>query len=298
VPSPEFVQVLAMIRSRPVPPGLSLDVLRPGFDALWSATPVPADVTREPIVAGGRPAERLTAPAAERARAVLYLHGGGYVLGSVRSHRELAARIGRAARAPLVIVDYRLAPEHPFPAAVDDAVAAYRGLLDQGLAPARVAIVGDSAGGGLAIATLVALRDAGVALPGAAVCLSPWVDLALEAESFVTNAATDPTIQRERLLPWARQYLGGVDAKHPLASPVHADLAGLPPLLLQYGTAETLRDDSLRLAARAHAVGVEAVSEPWDDMIHVFQMYGTLPEAARAIERIGAFVREKTSASK
>ncbi len=293
--SPEFDRLLALIRSHPPTPGLSLAQIRANFDAMFSRKPLPEDVIREVTATGGRPAERLSTPGAERDRVVLYLHGGAYGIGSINSHRELASRVGRAAGAPVVIVDYRLAPEHVFPAALDDAVAAYHDLLGQGFAPGRVALVGDSAGGGLAIATLLALRETGTALPAAAVCLSGWFDLALESESLARNAETDPTLGKETLLPYAQRYLGSVDAKHPLASPVHADLRGLPPMLLHVATAEALQDDSVRLAERARAAGVEVALEPWDDMIHVFQMHGSLPESRRALEQIGSFVREKTA---
>lgn len=295
MPSPEFVQLLAAIRARPAPPpGLPLDILRMGFEALMSVTPVPADVTCEELTCAGRPAQRLSPPGVEKGRVLLYLHGGAYVIGNIRSHRELAARIGRGARAEVVIVDYRLAPEHPFPAGLDDTVASYKWLLDQGSSPSSVALVGDSAGGGLAMATAVTLRDAGTPLPGAIACLSPWVDLALTGESFETKAAADPILDRETLLPFVRHYLGDTDTKHPLASPLYANLTGLPPLLVQVGTAETLLDDALALAERARVAGVKVTLDPWEDMTHVFQVYAGIPEAESAVRRLGAFLRENT----
>jgi epsilon-lactone hydrolase len=293
MPSPELAQIVALLRARPVNANPSLPDLRRGFDAMMSLIPVPADVKREALAVAGREAERLTPPDVEPGRAVLYLHGGGYVIGSIQSHRELAARVGRAARAEVLLVDYRLAPEHPFPAAIEDAVAAFRWVLAQGFDRRHVAIAGDSAGGGLTVATLLALRDAGGPLPAAAVCLSPWVDMEGTAASLATNAATDPVVQKDGLLAMARLYLGAADARDPRASPIHADLSGLPPMLVQVGKAETLLDDSVRLAERARAAGVDVTLDPWDDMIHVWQAFSMLPEAHRAVDKIGAFLRER-----
>jgi acetyl esterase/lipase len=186
-----------------------------------------------------------------------------------------------------------LAPEHPHPAAVDDATAAYRWLLSQGVNPARLAIAGDSAGGGLTIATLVALRDAGVQLPAAAVSLSPWVDLEGLGESMTTKASVDPMVQAEPLRRFGKHYLASHDPRTPLAAPLYADLSGLPPLLIQVGSAETLLDDSTRIAERARKAGVKVTLDEWEDMIHVFQAFAViLPEGQQAIEKIGAFIRE------
>ena len=197
----------------------------------------------------------------------------------------------------MLLIDYRLAPEHPHPAAVDDATAAYRWLIANGASPARLVVAGDSAGGGLTVATLVALRDAQAPPPAAGVCLSPWVDLEGLGESMTTKAAVDPMVQREPLLKMAALYLGGHGARTPLAAPLYADLSGLPPLLIQVGTAETLLDDATRLAERARKAGVEVQLEAWDDMIHVFQAFAALlPEGQQAIQRIGAFVRHRTAA--
>jgi acetyl esterase/lipase len=296
MPSPELQQVVALLRSNPIVEP-SIAPMREKFDTMMSMFPVPADVKREALVVAGRPAERLTPPAAVPGRALLYLHGGGYVIGSIKSHAELAARIGRAARAEVLMIDYRLAPEHPFPAAIEDAAAAFRWLLDQGFDRRRVAIAGDSAGGGLTVATLLALRDAGGPLPAAAVCLSPWVDMEGTGASMKANAATDPIVQKEGLDVMAGLYLGGGDRRHPHASPIHADLSGLPPMLVQVGKAETLLDDSVRLAERARAAGVDLALDPWDDMIHVWQAFPMLPEAHRAVEQIGAYLHERLTGS-
>jgi monoterpene epsilon-lactone hydrolase len=299
MPSPELAQIVALLRSRPVTADVTLEGMRRGLEDLMSMIPVPADVDVEPTVAGGlttsRPAELLTPPGAEKGRAVLYLHGGAYVLGSPKSHRELAARIGRAARSAVVVLDYRLAPEHPFPAAVDDAFAAYRWILDSGTAPQHVAIAGDSAGGGLTVAMLLAARDAGAPMPGAAALLSPWTDLEGTGASVVTNAGTDPMVQMDGLHFMARLYVGGGDIRHPRISSIHADLAGLPPLLIQAGKAEALLDDSVRLADRARASGVDVTLELWDDMIHVFQAFSMLPEGQQAVAQIGEFIRRRTA---
>jgi len=295
MPSPELAQIIALLRSQPVPSERpSIATLRQGFERLTATIPTPAGVVVEELTAGHRPAERLRSPGIERGRVVLYLHGGGFLLGSAKTHRSLAARIGQAARAEMLVLDYRLAPEHSFPAAIDDAIAAYRWLLDQGLSAGNLAIAGDSAGGGLTVSTLLAIRDARLPQPAAAVLMSPWVDLAGEGASMQTNAAADPMVQKEGLLGMSRAYLHGTDPHHPMASPIHADLTGLPPLLVQVGTAETLLDDSVRLAARAEAAGVAVTLEKWDDMIHVWQAFPQLPEAQRAVERIGEYVREKT----
>jgi acetyl esterase/lipase len=224
---------------------------------------------------------------------MLYLHGGGYVIGSLTTHRGLAGRLSQAAKARVLLIDYRLAPEHPFPAAVEDATAAYRWLLAHGCTPARLAIAGDSAGGGLTVATLVALRDAGQPLPAAGVCLSPWTDLEGLGESVTSKASADPIVQKEMLLRLASCYLGDADPRTPLAAPLYADLRGLPPLLVQVGTAEILLDDALRLAERAKAAGVAVTLEAWDDMIHVWQLFAPLlPEGQQAIARIGEFVQQ------
>jgi epsilon-lactone hydrolase len=222
---------------------------------------------------------------------VLYLHGGGYVLGSIKTHRDLMGRISRAAKARVLGLDYRLAPEHPFPAAVDDSLTAYRWLLDQGLKPARIAVAGDSAGGGLAIATLVAIREAGLPMPAAGICLSPWVDMEGLGESMKTREQADPVVRRDMLVQMASAYLGKQDLRTPLAAPLYADLKGLPPLLIQVGDAETLLDDSNRLTQRARAAGVQVKLEVWPEMIHVWQLFASfLPEGQQAVDGIGQFI--------
>jgi len=295
--SPELQAILDLLKSRPMPSGdrePSVEELRTGFDALAGIFPAAPDVSSETVDAGGVPAEWIDVPGADPSCVLLYLHGGGYVIGSVSTHRDLTSRIARAAGARALSVEYRLAPEHPHPAAVADSTAAYRWLLGQGIEPGRVVIGGDSAGGGLTLATLVALRDAGDPLPAAGVCLSPWVDLEGIGESMTTLAEIDPLLDHDGLVWMAKLYLGGLDLRTPLAAPLYADLAGLPPLLIQVGKAEALLDDAGRVAERARAAGVDVTLEAWDDMIHVWQIFAaTLPEAREAIERIGEFIRKR-----
>ncbi len=240
----------------------------------------PAGTQVAAVDAGGVPAEWVTPVGVAGGRVTMYLHGGAYQLGSPATLRHLVALLSAAAQARAFSVDYRLAPEHPFPAAVDDAVAAYRWLLAAGHDPASVAIAGDSAGGGLALATLVALRDSGDPLPAAAVAISPWTDLALTGESLRTRADADVMLKPDGMPQTAALYLAGADPRHPYASPLYAELHGLPPILIHVGDAEVILDDSTRFAARARAAGVNVTLEIWDDMPHVFQAFaGLLPEA-------------------
>jgi acetyl esterase/lipase len=296
MPSQELETVLQILRSHPFLQGVDFQEMRAGMEATSGILPLPDDVRAESVDAGGVSGEWITVPESSPDRTLLYLHGGGYCIGSVNTHRGLVAAIARASGCRALAIDYRLAPEHPFPAALDDALGAWRFLLDQGCDPGRASIAGDSAGGGLTVATLVAARDAGDPLPGAAACLSPWVDLEGTGESMTTKADEDPLIERESLLRMAGAYLGDAPARTPLAAPMHADLAGLPPLFIQVGTAEALLDDSRRLAERARSHGVDVSLEQWEEMIHVFQAFGAmLPEAREAIATIGEFLRKRTS---
>ena len=285
--------ILDMVQQAPLEAGASVEEMRASVGDTTNALPAPDGATFTEVAANGVRCEWAEIAGDDAPRRVLYLHGGGYVIGSPESHRNLTSRLAKAAGARVLSVDYRLAPEHPFPAAVDDAVAAYRWLLAEGAEPERTAIGGDSAGGGLAIATLVALRDAGDPLPAAGLCLSPWVDLEGRGESMTARAAQDPMVSRDLLREMAAHYLNGQDPRTPLAAPLHADLTGLPPLLIQVGEAEILYDDATRIGERARAAGVDATVEPWDEMIHVWQVFGgMLPEADEAIERLGEFVRK------
>jgi epsilon-lactone hydrolase len=288
--------LIQQLKANPVLEQPSIEAVREGFEQMGAMFPVPGDVKREPVTAGGVKAEWLSAPEAAADRVVLYLHGGGYVIGSINTHRALGASVSRAAKARVLLIDYRLAPEHPHPAAVEDAVSAYRFLLQQGISPKRIALAGDSAGGGLVIATLVALRDAGEKLPATGVCLSPWIDLECLGESMTTKAAVDPMVQKEGVLQLAAHYLGGKSPRTPLAAPLYADLSGLPPLLIQVGTAETLLDDASRLAERARKAGVNVTYDPWEGMIHVWQLFAPmLDEGKHAIDKFGAFIQKQTA---
>jgi monoterpene epsilon-lactone hydrolase len=279
-----------------LPPSDSLTTAerRAQYERAEKVFPTPAEVKVERVNAPAAPAEWLRPPSAMPGRVVLYLHGGGYVIGSPRSHRHLAAAIASAAEASALLLDYRLAPEHPFPAAVDDATAAYRWLLDQAIAPERIVIAGDSAGGGLTVATLLALREARVPLPAGGVCISPWVDLTCSGASYGTKADADPIVRRSGVEEMARAYLGATPPRTPLASPLFADLRGLPPLLIHVGSDEVLLDDAVQLAERAKAHGVDATLEIYDRMIHVWHWFlPMLEEAETAVAAIGRFVRSR-----
>jgi len=279
-----------------LPPSDSLTTAerRAQYERAEKVFPTPPDVKVERVNVPAAPAEWLRPPSAVPGRVVLYLHGGGYVIGSPRSHRHLAAAIAGAAGASALLLDYRLAPEHPFPAAVEDASAAYRWLLDQATAPEHIVIAGDSAGGGLTVATVLALREARVPLPAGGVCISPWVDLTCSGASYATKAAADPIVRRAGVEEMARAYLGATPPRTPLASPLFADLRGLPPLLIHVGSDEVLLDDAVQLAERAKAAGVDATLEIYDRMIHVWHWFlPMLDEAQTAVEAIGQFVRSR-----
>src|SRR5437588_160195 len=236
---------------------------RKDMDARALEYKIAPDVTVEPVTANGVRAVWTSTPNAARDAALIWLHGGGYVIGSLVSHRHLVSEAGRAARIWALALDYRLAPEHPFPAAVEDAVAGYRYLLARGIAPGRIAIGGDSAGGGLVVAAMVAIRDTGLPQPGCGWCISPWIDMEAIGETMDSKSAADPMVQRAGILEMAGHYLNGADPRSPLAAPLYADLAGLAPLLIQVGAAETLLDDALRLAKLAGAADVRVDLQVW-----------------------------------
>jgi monoterpene epsilon-lactone hydrolase len=255
---------------------------------------VPDDVLVTEVTAGGVPAHWLTAPGADTGRVLLFLHGGGFEFGSVRSDGELAARLGRASGMRVLFPEYRLAPEHPFPAAIDDVLAAWRWLRDgQHLSATSMAVAGDSAGGGLAVALLVATRDAGEALPATAALMSPTVDLTSSGASMTERADQDPFSTPALLRQLASGYLAGADPKTPLASPLFAALSGLPPLLVLVGTADLLLSDSERLAAAAAEAGVDVTLEIGEGLPHVYPIMLGTPEAAEATEQIGKFLRAR-----
>jgi epsilon-lactone hydrolase len=277
--------------SRPAP---TLDELRAGFAPADRLHPVPDDVVVTEVSAGGVPAHWLTAPGTDAGRVLLFLHGGGFELGSLRSDGELAARLGRAAGMRVLFPEYRLAPEHPFPAAIDDVLAVWHWLrTDQGLSASSLAVAGDSAGGGLAVALLVALRDAGEARPAAATLMSPTVDLTSSGASMTERVDQDPFSTPALLRQLAASYLAGADPKTPLASPLFAALDGLPPLLILVGTADLLLSDSERLAAAATEAGVEVTLEVGEGLPHVYPIMLGTPEAAEATEQIGKFLQAR-----
>jgi epsilon-lactone hydrolase len=265
---------------------------RKDMDAAFSQYAVARDVTVEPVTANGVRAEWTSTPQDDRDAALLYVHGGGYVIGSLDSHRHLVSEAGRATKAWALALDYRLAPEHPFPAAVEDAVSGYRYLLSRGIRPSRIAIAGDSAGGGLVVAAMLAIRDAGLEQPACGWCISPWVDMEGIGETMSTKEAADPMVQRAGLLDMAKLYLGGADPRSSLAAPLYADLIGLAPLLIQVGASETLLDDAIRLAKVAGAADVRVDLQVWPEMVHVWHIFHPELEAGRkAIEQGGAYVR-------
>lgn len=271
---------------------------RPLFEAMMTAQPLADDVVTTPDTLGGRPAlaiDLARRPAAEGT--LLYLHGGGYVMGSALTSVGLASDLARASGMRALSVDYRLAPEHRCPAAVQDAVAAYRALLERGVDPRTLAVAGDSAGGGLCVAMMVALKGVGLPLPAAAVLLSPWTDLAGTGDSRVTKAEADQILTARALDLCAQRYLGPIDPADPVPSPVNADLTGLPPMLVQVGSDEILLDDATRLAARAAAADVAVTLDVIPRMPHVFQVFaGLLDEGRDAITRAGGFLRQHVSA--
>ncbi len=288
---PEMTALRAVIAARPRASDIAQ--MRLDADARGLAFGLPGDVTVEAVTTNGVKAEWTSTPDADPSTAILYLHGGGYAICSLDSHRHLVAEIGRASGARTLAVDYRLAPEYPFPAPVEDTVAAYRYLLDTGIKPNRIAFAGDSAGGGLVVGALLAIRDAGLPLPACAWCISPWVDMEALGQSFTDRSAADPTVQKATILMMAEWYMAGADPRHPHASPIHGDLTGLPPLLIQVGSAETLLDDSIALARRVGTADVIVDLQIWPEMIHIWHLYfPVLSAGRRAIASGGSFVRK------
>ncbi len=310
--SAEHDNLAAMIRARRAggtvllggegSPASAVEGIRGFMDLAKNSWTEPDDVTCEPVDAGGVPGEWVVAEGAVSTRVLLYLHGGVYVGGSIATHRDLCARLSRAAGARTLAIDYRLCPEHPLSAGLEDAVGAYRWLRAQGFAPAEIAIAGDSAGGGLTFRTLVALRDAGDPAPAAAVTISAWTDLTNSGESVQTRRETDILFGGNGqasggIIGWTTaDLLGESDLGAPEKSPLFAELHDLPPLLILVSEAEMVRDDSVRIAARARAAGVDVTLDVRDDMIHDWPWFAyLLPEGRETIEQIGAFIKERTA---
>lgn len=281
-----------LLRHGPLDVGGDIAEQRAIFHEMISAVPLPDDVSAKQGELGGVPVVTVETPGLDPSLVVLYFHGGAYALGSAPDSVGLAADVSRRVGARAISVDYRLAPEHPFPAAIDDAVAAYRALLEEGVPSERIAFVGESAGGGLVAATLVALKDTDLPQPSAAAVFSPWVDLTVSGASATGKAELDPALTPEALRIRARDYLGDRDTATPLASPVFADLTGLPPLLIQVGSHEILLDDAVRLAARAAEHDVPVELQVWPQVPHVFQGFAALlDEADRALNSAAAFIK-------
>jgi monoterpene epsilon-lactone hydrolase len=288
MPSPEALAEIALLRAQPVKTERNPPQDRAEWIARALADPPPADTAIVAETWGGVGCERVTAPGADGAGLVILLHGGGYVAGCPITHRKMAAQLSDAAGVPVLVPDYRLAPENPYPAGLDDALAVARAV---GTGPG-VALAGDSAGGGLAVALCLALRDAGAALPACAVLFSPWTDILARGASYAANATVDPSMNAGRLRDAGRLYVGGGDPLDPLVSPLEADLAGLPPMLVQVGGAELMLDDSTVFAERLRAAGGVVACEVWPDLWHVFHNAAPrVPEAVEAIARAGAFLR-------
>ncbi|WP_137388539.1 alpha/beta hydrolase [Rhodoligotrophos defluvii] len=268
--------------------------MREDFDRIMATK---RSAQTEDLAIEGMDGVRIRAGEEPTAQVILYFHGGGYQFGSITSHRDLMIRLCHEAGIDVVGFNYRLAPEHRFPAAVDDGLAAYGWLLERGAVPAQTAFAGDSAGGGLAVATMLKARAAGLPLPAAAVLMSPWLDLEASGATYETRAAVDPLSQRNRILLMARAYLGrGGDPRHPLASPIHADLRHLPPFLIHVGDHETVLDDARVFAQRLRKAEVPVELAIWDRMIHQFQLFPELPEAQQSIGEMAAFLQVTTNA--
>jgi acetyl esterase/lipase len=278
----------AILRQSAFPADSDVSELRRRLRELTSAQPLPAGLTVTASTLGAVPTAEITVDGTELRHVIVYFHGGVYVIGDAFQAAGLAAQIGRRTRAMVISVDYRLAPEHPYPAAVDDALAAYEALLNNGTAPSDIVFAGESAGGGLAVATLVNARDHGLPLPAAAYLMSPYADLTLAGTTMDTKSKADPLLSRENLQPRVTDYTAGQDAALGLISPVFADLSGLPPLVIQAGTHEVLLDDAARLARQAATADVEVILDITPGVPHVFQAYyPILDEAAAALERAG-----------
>ena len=281
----------AILRQSAFPVDSDVNEQRRLLRELLSAQPLPADVAVTEGALGGVPTAEITVDGVEPRHVVLYFHGGVYVMGDASLAADLASQVGRRTQARVISADYRLAPEHPYPAAVDDALAAYEGLLDEGIAPSNIVFAGESAGGGLAVATLVNARDRGLRLPAAAFVMSPYVDLTLAGTTMETRSQVDPLLSPEALQARVDDYTSGQDAALGLISPVFADLSGLPPLIIQAGTHEVLLDDALRLARQAADADVEVTLDITPGVPHVFQAYySILDEAAAALDRAGLFL--------
>ncbi|GMV99264.1 MAG: alpha/beta hydrolase [Candidatus Hydrogenedentota bacterium] len=296
MPSKQFHDLMAMMSARGLNEKLGVDLLRKGFERIARLFNDPGEAECTEVPANGVPSDWIVPAGSREHTALLFLHGGGYIMGSRNTHRGLAARIARASRMHAIVPEYRLAPEYPFPAAVEDALAVYEWVLEQGIEPNHVALAGDSAGGGLTLALLLTLRDRALPLPACAACLSPWTDMEATGASVQVNSVLDPLLTERLLVKAAGAYLNGASASHPYASPFHADFSGLPPLLIHVGGREVLLNDATRAAEKAQDAGVDVTLEVWEDMTHVWHYFAPLlPEGQEAVEKIGKFILAHTT---
>jgi epsilon-lactone hydrolase len=288
----EIEAIGALLSSKPRPVGWP--ERRKRLDEVGSVWPVAGDVKLTEVDVSGVPGEWSIVPGSDPSRVLMFFHGGGYCSGSILSHRRLVTEAGRAAGVRTLAIAYRLAPEHPFPAAYDDALTAWRFLRNQGIPAAQIAIGGDSAGAGLTVALISRLRDAPEELPGCAWLISPWTDLTMSGSTLSSKEAVDPLIHKQYLNELAQAYLPtGMDRKDPRVSPLYADLRGFPPVLIQVGSAETLLDDATRFAAVAGAADLRVTLEIWPQMIHAWPLWNAhLEPGRRALASAGAFIRE------
>jgi epsilon-lactone hydrolase len=292
------LELIAILRQGQLDLGADVATMRVALNDLMARIPIAGDVDHVPTTIGGVNAIDVTIRGVDAANTILYFHGGVYVIGSAAQTVPLVSDLARRAHAKAVTVDYRLAPEHPYPAAVDDALAAYEGLLAQGVDPGRIALAGESAGGGLAVATLLALRDAGTPLPSSAFLMSPYADLTLSGETFLKNQAIDPILTPEGVRLRVADYVGRADASNPQISPIFGDLSGLPPLLIQVGSHEILLSDALRLADRAAMAEVSVTLEVTPGVPHVFQGFAAmLDEGDAALDRAASFLKTQFTAT-
>jgi monoterpene epsilon-lactone hydrolase len=293
MPSPEFEAVLAAVQAQPMTLPDDVRSARERIDEMLGSSPLAEGVSVVATTAGPCAAEWLTPAGADDRRVVLYLHGGGYRIGSIAGYRPLLSQFAKAFGIRLLAIEYRLAPEHPFPAAVDDALAAYRWLVDDGADAKATAIMGDSAGGGLAAACILAIKQAGLPQPGAVVCLSPFADLTLAADSYRRNAATDPYWDLAAARLAVTEYLAGARPRDPRASPVFGNFARTAPMLIHAASTEALADDAVLLAGAVHRSKGQVRCELWPDMTHEWHaMYPHVPEAREAVEAVAAFLHE------
>ena len=290
----EIEILIGKLRKRPLGAGTGGDVGKIRAQMEGMALRAAPDLRIETADADGVKSELITPPGADPERVIQYLHGGGYVIGSPNTHRCLVGELARAASALALVLDYRLAPENPYPAAVDDSVTAYRWLLSKGYAPENIVIAGDSAGGGLTVATLLALKERKLPMPAAGICISPWCDMTVSGESIKARAALDPMTTEDGVRQMAKQYLNGADPRTPGASPIFGDLKGLPPLLIHVGEREILFSDSEILRDRAKGAGVDVTFEEWPGMIHVWHAFHPfLAEGREAVKKAGAFAKDR-----